>query len=235
MKSLMEKKLPFGKFLKKIKAGIFLRKNKFQGSDNYWIRRYQKGRTSGSGSYGKLAIFKADTLNSFVKEKKINTIIEYGCGDGNQLNYAQYPDYIGFDVSPKAIELCNELNKNDLTREFRLLDQYQGERADLTLSLDVIYHLVEDDVFSCYMERLFDSADRFVIIYSSNFENNAEDQAQHVRHRKFTSWVEDHQKDWQLAKFIPNRFPYSAANLKGSLADFCFFEKKSDGSSNLAA
>ena len=41
-------------------------------------------------------------------------------------------------------------------------------RADLTLSLDVIYHLVEDDVFVSAMRALFDKAARFVVIYASN-------------------------------------------------------------------
>jgi hypothetical protein len=41
-------------------------------------------------------------------------------------------------------------------------------RFDLELSLDVIYHLVEDEVFDAYMRSLFAHAGRFVVIYSSN-------------------------------------------------------------------
>jgi len=33
------------------------------------------------------------------------------------------------------------------------MSQYRGERADLALSLDVIYHLVEDRVFETTCER----------------------------------------------------------------------------------
>jgi hypothetical protein len=35
-------------------------------------------------------------------------------------------------------------------------------RAELGLSLEVIFHLVEDDVFDVYMRHLFASATRFV-------------------------------------------------------------------------
>jgi hypothetical protein len=43
------------------------------------------------GSYGKFAAFKAEVLNAFVQEMRVDTVIEFGCGDGNQLTLARYP------------------------------------------------------------------------------------------------------------------------------------------------
>ncbi|GAJ08100.1 unnamed protein product, partial [marine sediment metagenome] len=57
----------------------------FSGSREYWESRYAGGGTSGAGSYGKPAEFKAQVLNSFVKDNGISSVIEFGCGDGNQL------------------------------------------------------------------------------------------------------------------------------------------------------
>ena len=37
---------------------------------NYWDQRYKKGGNSGAGSYGRLAEFKAEIINKFIKEKK---------------------------------------------------------------------------------------------------------------------------------------------------------------------
>lgn len=54
------------------------------------------------------------------------------------------------------------------------MDAYANETADLTLSLDVIYHLIEDNVFFTYMDRLFDSSTKFVIIYSLNTDRQAQ-------------------------------------------------------------
>lgn len=62
---------------------IFCKLKRFQGSEEYWIRRYNKGRKSGAGSYGHLAAFKAGILNRFVRENEVKSVIEYGCGDGN--------------------------------------------------------------------------------------------------------------------------------------------------------
>jgi len=41
-----------------------------------------------------------------VRNNQIRTIIEYGCGDGNQLILSQYQSYIGFDISQEAILHC---------------------------------------------------------------------------------------------------------------------------------
>ncbi len=68
-------------------------KNIFPGSDKYWEQRYAVGGNSGVGSYGKFANFKAEVINKFVREHKIKSVIEFGCGDGNQLKLANYPSY----------------------------------------------------------------------------------------------------------------------------------------------
>lgn len=136
----------------------------FAGSAQYWERRYVRGGDSGSGSYGKLAKFKADVLNQFVARHNVQNVIEFGCGDGNQLQLAHYSQYLGFDISPTAVARCRERFRNDPHKSFRLMSEYAGEQGDLSLSLDVIYHLVEDEVFEDYMRTLFAASRRYVII-----------------------------------------------------------------------
>lgn len=211
-------------FVKRVLKKVFGKP--FPGSENYWIQRYEYGGNSGPGSYNQLAEFKAEILNEFVKKHQISTVIEYGCGDGNQLKLANYPAYIGFDVSPKAIALCKELFKDDQSKVFKLMDEYEEESACLTLSLDVIYHLVEDDIYLAYMRRLFSSSKRFVIIYSSNSAENLNIVMPHIRHRQFTRWIEIHQPNWQLLQHIPNKFPFKGNLNEGSHADFFIYERK---------
>jgi hypothetical protein len=197
----------------------------FKGSERYWEQRYAEGRDSGLGSTGHLAAFKADIINTFIKTNNIKTVIEYGCGDGLQLELACYPNYIGFDVSPSAIVLGKEKFKANKTMVFKLMSDYKGEKAELTLSLDVIYHLVEDGIFHRYMERLFSSSDSYVIIYSSNTDKNVKDQPRHVKHREFTKWVERHAPCWELIEHIPNQYPYNSPDGTGSFADFFIYKK----------
>ena len=224
MKKLIKKipvLYPFARYVK-IK---YVAPLSFPGSADYWRQRYKAGGTSGAGSYHKLAKFKAEVLNVFVKEHGIRTIIEYGCGDGNQLSLSEYPSYIGFDVSPEAIAQCQNIFSDDETKTFKPVDAYANETAELTLSLDVIYHLIEDHVFFAYMSRLFDSSTRFVIIYSSDTEKQARLQAPHVKHRKFSQWIEQHKPQWMLMQHIPNRYPYTGDELVSSFADFYIYKK----------
>lgn len=196
----------------------------FDDSKSYWKERYQLGGSSGNGSYNELAEFKAEIVNQFVSEKNINSIIEYGCGDGNQLLLYNIPSYLGFDISPEIILLCREMFFEDDEKSFKLVEDYQNETADLTMSLDVIYHLVEDSVYSLYMNRLFDSSEKYVIIYSSNTDNNSIIDGAHVKHRNFTGWVEKYKPEWELIKFIPNRYPIKENGKNGSISDFFIYQ-----------
>jgi cyclopropane fatty-acyl-phospholipid synthase-like methyltransferase len=199
----------------------------FHGSSSYWEKRYQKGGTSGSGSFGRLAEFKAETLNDYVERMGIQSVIEFGCGDGAQLALARYPRYIGIDVAEGSISACRRRFEGDGAKSFYLAGQMPADlgRFDLVLSLDVIYHLVEDQVYDAYMCSLFAQADRFIAIYSSNRVEPSD--APHVCHRLFTQWIKVHQPQWIETGHLPNRYPYDPAKAsETSFADFYFFEKK---------
>ena len=220
------KRLPFaGPML--VSAARTLRRRRFS-STSYWERRYREGGNSGSGSYGALAQFKAEVLNAFVRDHGISSVIELGCGDGSQLSLAAYPRYIGLDVSASAVALCRKRFANDLSKEFAVYDCStggQGEfpRAELALSLDVIFHLTEDRVFDAYMRALFKAATRFVIIYSDDSDTLGQsvESAVHVRHRKFSDWISANLPAWQCTQRIPNR--YSSVCTVGGEGSWCDF------------
>jgi hypothetical protein len=202
-----------------------LKGDRFDTSSNYWERRYANGGNSGAGSYNRLAHFKANFLNEFVQKNGVRTIIEFGSGDGAQLELADYPDYVGVDVSKTAIEATQRRFAGDEGKAFYLSSEFpNARRADLTMSLDVIYHLVEDRAFESYMSDLFDTSSRFVIIYSSDYDEVA---APHVRHRNFTRWVESNRPDFSLAERVPNAFSFDESDPDNtSFADFFVFERQ---------
>lgn len=188
----------------------------------YWENRYLQGGNSGLGSFGSLRYFKAEVVNSFIDSNQIKTVLEFGCGDGLQLAKLEMDSYIGIDISLKAIQLCKERFKGDETKRFLLSSDYVDETAELTLSLDVIYHILEDNEYERYMQRLFNSSTRYVIIYSSDFEDI---QYGHERRRQFTKWVTDNATDWKLLMYIPNEFPYNTETGEGSLSSFFIYKK----------
>jgi SAM-dependent methyltransferase len=199
----------------------------FRDSSSYWEKRYQKGRTSGVGSYGRLAEFKAEILNDFVERNGIQSVIEFGCGDGTQLALANYPRYVGIDVAQGSIAICEHRFAGDTTKSFHLTTAIPKDLGsfDLALSLDVIYHLVEDAVFDSYMRSLFAHAGRSVIIYSSNKVESSG--VPHVRHRLFTKWIEQHVPQWKQSAYVANKYPYDPKRPDdSSFADFYFFQLK---------
>jgi hypothetical protein len=105
-------------FFKKI--GIY-KPSYFTTSPKYWDERYKKGGNSGAGSYNRLAEFKAEVINDFIKQKNIFTVIEFGCGDGNQLKYFDVPSYTGYDISPTIVEHCTKIFENDKSKTFKVL------------------------------------------------------------------------------------------------------------------
>jgi len=197
-------------------------------SKKYWNNRYVKGGNSGAGSYNNLAQFKGDVINNFIEKNEIKSIVDYGVGDGNQLNLINTENliYTGIDVSEFIISKCKEEFKDDKTKSFIHTDNIYNElKAELVLSCDVIYHLIEDDIYKEYMDNLFSMSNRYVIIYAKNEDIN---HAVHVKFRKFSNYIESNLPEWQLIKHIPNKFQQlklGQNNDKTSPSDFYIYEK----------
>jgi SAM-dependent methyltransferase len=192
-------------------------------SGDYWELRYRAGGTSGMGSAGRLARFKAGVINRFIAANGIRDVIDLGCGDASQLALLELPaDYVGVDVSPTALARCATRFPD---RRFVTPDALRTvSPAELTLSLDVIYHLVEDHVFTATMRTLFAWATRFVVIYASNMD--ADWPAAHVRHRRFTDHIAATEPEWRLLAHLPNPYPYDPACPDDtSFADFFIYSR----------
>ena len=196
-------------------------------SKKFWNNRYKKGGNSGEGSYNQLAQFKADIINNFIEKNEIKSMVDYGVGDGNQLKLINTEKliYTGIDVSEFIISKCKEEFKDDKTKTFIHADNIDNElKAELVLSCDVIYHLIEEHVYKEYMDNLFSMSNRYVIIYAKNEDIN---HAIHVKFRKFSNYIESNLPEWQLIKHIPNKFQQlkiGQNNDKTSPSDFYIYK-----------
>lgn len=200
----------------------------FQSSDAYWRERYEKGGNSGEGSYGELAAYKAREIQAFAAKEAVRTIFELGCGDGNQLSLMHYPHYVGVDISPNCIEHCRK-RFSDKGWQFLLYGDFERSSMpdlELGLSLDVIYHLVEDEIYEAYLALLFSRATRFVLIYASDFDHY-DPALPHVRHRAFAEDIALRFPEWRLVEARPNPYekPHDDPSY-GSFAKFHVFERK---------
>lgn len=178
---------------------------RFRGSESYWEQRYASGGDSGAGSYGRQAEWKAGVVNGWVAEHQVTSVVDHGCGDGNQLSLAVYPRYLGLDVSPSAVRRCIDRYADDPAKSFlavdplAMLDNAGWLRADLALSMEVLFHLVERAVFETYLRQLFASAERFVVICARDGEHPG---GPHERYRPFTPWVARQAPEWELVERV---------------------------------
>lgn len=197
-------------------------------SGKYWENRYQtiKNRPSGNGSYGKLAKFKADVINPYIKGKDV---VELGSGDGNQFTlFKGYKSYVGFDVSQTIIDACNKkFCKQGKEVYFYHMDEYLDDiykisKVDVVMSLDVLYHLIEDSVYEGYISDLFKFEPQTVIIYAMDIEDDG-NFASHVKPRKFTEYIKSNFPNYKMSLKVNQKHP-STDHTKGSRADFFIYE-----------
>ncbi|MFE2428919.1 class I SAM-dependent methyltransferase [Streptomyces sp. NPDC059373] len=205
----------------------------FPGSLDYWEHRYATGGTSGPGSENSLAQFKADVLNRFVAENGVASVIEFGCGDGRQIELAEYPRYLGLDVSPAGLRCAVDRFSGDVTKSFLTFDPKLFSdparflQADLALSLDVIYHLVEDDLYEMHLSQVFGAAERFVVLYASDSDTLTAQgpTPPHVRHRPVPRDVAQRFSRWRLRERVLNRHPCTDSTRPDtSFAEFLIYE-----------
>jgi hypothetical protein len=210
--------------------------SRFPGSAKYWEQRYARGGNSGAGSRGAHAEFKAEVLNGFVAEHGIETVIEFGCGDGDQLGLARYPRYLGFDVAPTQLRRTMARFAGDPSKSFALYDPECFAdpsgliTADLVMSLDVIYHLIEDSVYDLHLRHVFGAAQRHVVLFTSDVNGSSlsGDFAPHVRHRPVLRDVAERFPEWRLQRRIDNPRAWRRVGDSGSVADFFIYGRRND-------
>lgn len=80
-----------------------------------------------------------------------NKICEIGCGAGEILNqlskyYVDKKEFIGYEISPQAFELCSKKSKHNLTFKLSNLLDDNPVYFDIVMAIDVFEHI--EDYFS---------------------------------------------------------------------------------------
>ena len=176
--------------------------------NNYWENRYISGDSSGFGSYGENADHKASVINNYIIKYNIKSISDFGCGDGNQISLLKgFEHYCGFDISPYIVNVCKQkfVDNPKMTFCAKINDL---PKSDLCLSLDVLYHIIDEKDYEKYLFQLFNKSRKYVIIFSTNYQEKVI--SSHILHRKFTDWVDTYYKNFVLIEEIENSFQSSA-------------------------
>ena len=125
--------------------------------------------------------------------------------------------------------ICKEKFADDRSKFFLydlncFNDTAKRFKADLALSLDVVCHLVEGDIYITYLKHLFGSGVKYVIVYTSDKDESGKIYERHVRHRKFTTDVEKIFPSWKLVEKIKNKYSVEKGSDQTSFSDFFIFK-----------
>ena len=191
----------------------------WDGVLRYWKNRHRRGRghweSVGRGSVGKLARYKAGLVNELVQEVDAVRIVDLGCGDGRQADRFHVPEYVGLEVSEHAVaEARKRLAKHpNRTAHVWEPSDLLPETGCIALSMDVVFHLVDDELHDAYMRALFQAGTKAVAIYSTDYEGEPQG---HMRHRNVSRWVEENIQGWKRTQAVPPPWPNSEHPQNGS-------------------
>lgn len=133
---------------------------------DYWNNRYQGGRTSGDGSYGKEMERKVLLIRDLIKAcyPPIKTVLDFGCGDFNLgKEFLKHIDvqYTGYDFSETIVKRNEELYGTD---SVKFTNKLPTKKSDVVICMDVLFHVVDDEEYEKTLKTLYNSYSRYLIV-----------------------------------------------------------------------
>lgn len=159
---------------------------------DYWEKRYRAGGFSGAGSRGDEAKDKVELVQRVVNSTQSKSLLDLGCGDGHIASGIIIDRYVGYDPSDSALALCRKAMPD---RQFTSrVYPYTGELFGLIISMDVIFHLVDDEAYHAYLDLLFCGLAPRVLVYATDHDQRGN---AHVLHRH---WTPDIPNGWDATE-----------------------------------
>lgn len=199
----------------------------------YWDKHYLSGGDSGAGSFGAHSTWKADIVNQVISTYQVNTVLEFGCGDGNQLVKFQIPEYRGLDVSQTAVDACRDAFKNDSSKSFQVIrpgSNTDFSSAQLVMSLEVLMHITSEVDYLWTLEKIFESSEKLVLIQAPLFEYTLFPKHSHEKYRDIFRYLIDYLDRWSVIGLFVHPSVNSAnrrKNVVGEMSsDFILLQKR---------
>jgi hypothetical protein len=136
---------------------------------------------SGPGSLLENTDLFVEKLNEFIKENNIKSIIDVPCGDFNFMCNVDLNNinYLGLDISKKAIEICkNKINKPNICFQVLDITNEEIQYADLIIIKDLFLHLSFSDIHKI-LDNVIRSGSKFLAVsrYSHGNEINKDQES----------------------------------------------------------
>jgi len=171
-------------------------------SHQYWADRYLHTNFQNSSGNGRLKFrlsYKAKMLNKIFKTYEITKVADFGCGDGLLASKLKITKYYGIEINSEIVDnLKNKfLGKNEFEFSTKFESQWRN-KIDASISVDVIFHLIEEDVYQKYMNELFFADAKYVVIRAYNHKSQGTGRNSHILHREFLNTIKKYFPNYNL-------------------------------------
>jgi len=132
-----------------------------------WDNHYKSGGKSGDPlDYAKARDWKHNIIAKYC-DIKSNSIIDIGCGDLQFWQGRKPAKYIGVDISQTIID-SHKLKYPDRTFICASSDKTLDISADMVMCFDMLWHIIDDEVYMKTLENIKKYSKRYIVIYTWN-------------------------------------------------------------------
>jgi len=145
-------------------------------SVEYWEKRYREGGKSGRGSVGASREWKWSIIRKHVT--LVDDVVDVGCGDLSFWEGRTCERYFGVDISPYIIKR-NAEKRPDWAFIAWPAERRLPLRGRVVLCLDVLFHILDDEVATKIMDNLCEYSSEWVVIHAwwrNPFEGKVNDE-----------------------------------------------------------
>ena len=112
-------------------------------------------------------IFQREVLESILSDYQIQSVNDFGVGLPELLPMPGVQKYCGIVENDEHRKYQNKVHDKNETISFLRPTKWQGEQADISLSFNALSEFTDIDSYNTHVDRLFNSARQFVLIYST--------------------------------------------------------------------
>lgn len=140
-------------------------------SAEYWKDRLQTIGDAGAGSGGPMRLFKIDTINDFIRENRVQSVLDFGYGDCRVSAFIRSKIYTGVDITDKFAFMAGMFIAEHTTLLRSPFDiDIPAPPHELVICLDVLFHILPHEIEYLHktLDNIYKYSNRHIIIYAQD-------------------------------------------------------------------
>ena len=149
--------------------------------------------------------------------------MEFGCGDGNNLDQYKIENYLGLDVAKSAIDICERRYAHDPSKSFELITPNQANTLDrsfdLVICLEVLMHVIDEDDYVWTLDQIFASSSSLVAIFNPLTPIRRFSKGSHENYRNLLGYLVPYIGEYALIDVVTHPSTTPIERLNGHVGD----------------